>query len=188
VDAADSRGYLPLARLQGELSAVVLAAGDRPWHGWADLRGRTIAVALRMSAVSGLAKAALADVGLIPGTDAAIQHYRTKVSCLQAVLVGAADVCVLPRFVLPQISEIGNRKLRVVVESGSIHHLVFAAHPRIPATQRAKLRSLIVPWPDTAEGRTIMAFGAWPGFVPADDRDDQEVRDVGARREQPARN
>ena len=183
VDAADQHGYLPLARLEGRLSAVVLAGSDRPWSGWADLSGKTLAAPAPLSAVSELVRAALLDARLTPGIDTTLQHYRTKISCLQAVLVGAADACALPKFALPQVGAIGNGKLRVIAETASTKHLLFAAHPRIPEDQRAKLRSLIVSWPLTAEGKAIMAIGSWPRFVPAQDADYEEVRNFDARSE-----
>jgi ABC-type phosphate/phosphonate transport system substrate-binding protein len=136
VGAVDRHGYLPLARLDGQLTAVVLVRTDRPWQTWADLAGRTVAVPPALSAVSELTRVALLDAGMVPGIDTTLQHYRTKVSCLQAVSVGAVDACVLPRFVLPQINQIGDGKLRIMAESGAVKHLVFAAHPRLPAAER----------------------------------------------------
>ena len=74
--------------------------------------------------------------GWCPESTPRCEHYRTKVSCLQAVSVGAVDACVLPRFVLPQIGQIGDGELRIMAESRAIKHLVFAAHPRLPAAER----------------------------------------------------
>jgi phosphonate transport system substrate-binding protein len=181
VGAVDRQGYLPLARLDGELTAVVLVRADRPWQAWADLAGRTVAAPPALSAVSELARVALLDAGLVPGIDTTLQHYRTKVSCLQAVWLGSVDACVLPRFVLPQIDQIGDGKLRIMAESGAVKHLVFAAHPRLPAAEREKLRSLILSWPHTDQGRAILAIGSWPRFVTARDADYEEVRRHSAR-------
>jgi phosphonate transport system substrate-binding protein len=181
VDAADRHGYLPLARLDGQLSAVVLVAKDRPWRSWADLAGKTLAMPPALAAVSELASLALMDVGLTPGIDVTVEHHRTKASCLQAVTVGAADACALPQFALSQIAELGDGRLRVMVESRPIKHVVFAVHPRVPEADRAALRALIMSWPQTEQGRAILAAGAWPGFVAARDADYQEVRDYHAR-------
>jgi hypothetical protein len=60
---------------------------------------------------------------------------------------------------------------------------VLAAHPRIPDDQRTQLRSLILSWPLTAEGRAIMAIGSWPRFIPAQDADYEEVRNFESRPE-----
>lgn len=181
VGAADRQGYLPLARLEGKLSALVLVRAEQPWQNWADLAGKTISAPPALATVSELTRMALLDAGLIPGSDVMLQHQRTKVSCLQAVLVGSADACVLPRFVLPQISRIGEGQLRIMVESRSVNHLVFAVHPRFPEKEREELRSLILSWPNTEQGRDILAVGPWPPFVAATDADYDDVRRYATR-------
>jgi ABC-type phosphate/phosphonate transport system substrate-binding protein len=181
VEAADRHDYQALARLDGQLSAVVLISEERPWRTWSDLAGKVIATPPAPAAVSELTRWALLDAGLVPQVDTTIQSYRTKMGCLQAVSVGTADACVLPRFVLPQIGEIGRGRLRVMAESPGIPHLVFATHPRLPRTERMKLLGLILSWPDTEQGRAILAIGAWPGFVAARDTDYAQVRSIGGR-------
>jgi phosphonate transport system substrate-binding protein len=176
VAAADEQGYLPLARLEGQLSGIALVRAERPWRTWADLAGRTVSMPPALAAVSELARTALREAGLTPGIDVTLQHHRTKVSCLRAVAVGTADACVLPRFVLSQISPIGDSKLRVMAESRAIKHLLLAAHPRLPETEREGLRSLILSWPHTEQGRAILAVGSWPRFVAAEDADYEDVR------------
>jgi ABC-type phosphate/phosphonate transport system substrate-binding protein len=181
VQAADHHDYLPLARLEGRLTAVAIVRAERPWRTWSDLAGKIVALPPALAAVSELVRVALVDAGLIPGIDTTLWHYRTKASCLQAVGVGAADACVLPRFVLPQIEAIGERKLRIMAEGPTINHLVFATHPRVPGSDRSKLLSLILSWPDTEQGRAIIAIGSWPRFVTARDADYAQVRNYNAR-------
>jgi phosphonate transport system substrate-binding protein len=181
VEAADRHDYLPLARLEGELTAVALVSEERPWRTWSDLAGKVIATLPALAAVSELARWALLDAGLVPQVDATLRPYQTKMACLQAVSVGAADACVLPSFILPQLGEIGGGSLRVMAESPAIPHLLFATHSRLPRTERMKLLALILSWPDSEQGRAILATGTWPGFVAAEDADYAEVRSFGAR-------
>lgn len=181
VHAADHCNYLPLARLEGELQAVVLVAQDQPWRDWGDLGGKTIALPPPLAAVSEMARVALMAAGLTPGIDVWLKHYRTKVSCLQAVTMGAADACVLPEFVLPQILPMGETRLRIMARTPPINHLIFAVHTRLPAADRATLLRSILSWPDTAEGQKILATGAWPRFLAAEDADYDQVRRYGAQ-------
>jgi phosphonate transport system substrate-binding protein len=181
VQAAERYGYLPLARLEGQLTAVALVRQDRPWRTWSDLAGQVIAMPPALTAVSELTRVALVDAGLIPGIDATLRHYRTKLSCVQAVDVGTADACVLPRFVLPQIEAIGQGKLRIMTETPGINHLLFATHPRVSDVDRRKLLAVILSWPETEQGRAILAVGSWPRFVTAHDADYAQVRDYSAR-------
>jgi ABC-type phosphate/phosphonate transport system substrate-binding protein len=181
VQAADHHEYLPLARLEGQLTAVAIVREERPWRTWSDLAGKTVAMPPALAAVSELVRVALVDAGLIPGIDTTLRHYRTKASCLQAVGIGAADACVLPRFVLSQVAAIGERKLRIMAEAPGINHVVFATHPRVPGIDRSKLLALILSWRDTEQGRAILATGSWPGFVAAHDTDYAQVRNYNAR-------
>jgi phosphonate transport system substrate-binding protein len=181
VQAADRYNYLPLARLDGQLTAIVMVREDRPWRRWSDLAGKIVATPPPLAAVSELAKVGLVDAGLIPGIDTILRHYGTKVSCLQAVSIGAADACVLPRFVLPQIDAIGKVKLRIMAETPAINHLVFATHRRVLAIDRKKLLALVLSWPDTDQGRAILASGSWPRFVRAHDADYAQVRNYNTR-------
>jgi ABC-type phosphate/phosphonate transport system substrate-binding protein len=181
VQAADRYNYLPLARLEGQLTAIVIVREERPWGNWSDLAGKIVATPPPLAAVSELARLALVDAGLVPGVDTTLRHYQTKASCLQAVSIGAADACVLPRFVLPQIDAVGEVKLRVMAETPAINHLVFATHRRMADIDRRKLLALILSWPDNDQGRAILAAGSWPRFVAARDADYAQVRKYHAR-------
>jgi ABC-type phosphate/phosphonate transport system substrate-binding protein len=181
VQAADRSNYLPLARLEGQLSAAALVRSERPWRTWSDLAGRVVGLPPALAAVSELAKIALVDAGLMPGTETTLRHYRTKAACVQAVSIGTADVCVLPRFVLPQIKALGDGKLRVMAATPPINHLVFATHARMPDFDRKELLALILSWPDTEQGRAILATGSWPRFIAARDEDYAQVRDYDTR-------
>ena len=181
VQAAERADYRPLARLEGHLSAVALVRSERPWRTWSDLAGKTVGLPPALAAASELARMALVDAGLNPGVDATLLHYRTKAVRVQALSVGTADACVLPRFVLPQIKAIADGKLRIMAETPSIPHLVFATHPRVPDSDREKLRALILSWPETEQGRAILAAGPWPRFMAAHDRDYAQVRDYRTR-------
>jgi ABC-type phosphate/phosphonate transport system substrate-binding protein len=68
-----------------------------------------------------------------------------------------------------------------MAESPAIPNVVFAAHPRLPRTERMKLLALILSWQHTHSGRAILATGAWPGFAVAQDADYAEVRSFRAR-------
>lgn len=176
VEARDKHHYLPLARLDEPLTAVVMVREDHPAQTLADLAGRKIALPPALSAVSELVKAALVGNGLKPGTDVVLEHYRSKPSCLQAVAIGLADACGLPRFALSQIDPANEFKLRPLFETPGISNFVFAAHARVPQADRIDLCKSILAWPYTARGRAILAGGAWTRFVVAEDSDYDNVR------------
>ncbi|MGH6885959.1 MAG: phosphate/phosphite/phosphonate ABC transporter substrate-binding protein [Geminicoccales bacterium] len=176
VEAADRYDYLPVARLNEPMTAVIMVDARRPWRGLPDLAGKILALPPALAAVSELTRAALIEVGLQPGFDLVLRHHRTKMSCLQAVAIGSADACAVPTFVLSQIDPIAKLKLRPLAETRSVRHFVLAAHARVPKAERVKLQRSVLSWPSTAQGRQVLAAGAWSGFVAADDREYDEVR------------
>jgi phosphonate transport system substrate-binding protein len=176
VEARDEHDYVPLARLEEPLTAVVMVReGDR-LESLADLKGEKIALPSALAAVSELVKASLLDVGLVPGVHVSLEHYRSKPSCLRAVATGRAAACALPRFALSQIDPDNDLKLRLLFETDAVSNFVFAAHPRLPEADRTNLCNSILAWPFTAAGRQILAGGAWSRFVAAHDQDYDEVR------------
>ena len=181
VDAADKYHYLPLAQLDQQLTGVVMVGENHSWHDWHDLQDKTLGLPPELSAVSKMVKATLIEAGLRPGIDVRLQHYRSKTSCLQAVAIGSADACAVPRFVLAQIESIADLRLHVMIETAPIKHFVFAVHERVPAADRARLLACILSWSDTEAGRAVLAAGAWAGFVPANDQEYDEVRRYSAR-------
>lgn len=181
VDAHDRYGYIPIARLDQPLTAVLMVAEDSPIRDLSNLRGKVVALPPPLAGVSDLAKMALLDAGLDPDRDLSLRYFRTKMSCLQAVTMGAAAACAVPNFLLPQLTSLGDLRLRPLWETPPINHVVYAVHPRVPEEHRQMLRNCILGWPGTAEGRTVMAVGAWTRFVPASDEDYDDVRRYKAR-------
>jgi len=181
VEAHDKYHYLPLARLEEPLTAVIVVPDQDSAGTLADLEGKTLALPSALSAVSKLIGNALIDLGLTPGIDVALVHYRTKQSCLQAVAIGLADACGLPSFALAQIDPDNERQLRTIFESDGISGFVFAVHARVPEIDRINLCKSILAWPYTAKGRRILAGGKWTRFVPAVDSDYDDVRRRASR-------
>ena len=182
VDVAGRNGYRPLARVDAELTAVVMIKAEQPWRGWRDLAGRVLALPPELSAVSEMVKEALTDAGVKPEVDIVLRHYGTKMGCLQAVVTGSADACAVPRFALSQVGPLAELNLKVMAETKPISHLLIAVHSRVPQADQAKLLADILSWPRTAQGRAILAAGSWPGFVVARDGDYDGIRHERARR------
>jgi ABC-type phosphate/phosphonate transport system substrate-binding protein len=176
VEARDRHQYLPLARLDEPLTAVIMVRADAPLETLADLKGRTIAMPPELAAVTGLVRSALLEAGLVPGVDVTLEHYRFKPSCLQAVASRRAAACGLPRFALAQIDPNNDQKLRLIFETKPVNNFLFAAHERVPESDRIDLTRSILAWPFTADGRKILAGGAWTRFVPARDQEYDEIR------------
>jgi ABC-type phosphate/phosphonate transport system substrate-binding protein len=92
------------------------------------------------------------------------------------VAAGRAAACGLPRFALAQIDPDNAWNLRLLFETEPVSNFLFAAHSRMPESDRIDLGRSILAWPFTAKGRKILAGGAWKRFVRARDQEYDEIR------------
>lgn len=176
VDAVDRHGYLPLARLDQPLNAVLVAAEDGNVLAVDDLMGKTIGLPPKLAAVSKLIKSALMEAGLRPGLDLGVRHFRNKASCLQAVGNGAVAACGVPAFVLSQVEAFASLPLRVVFSAPPVSHFAFAVHNRVPEEERLRLKDHILTLGRDGDG-LLHGFGADKRFVAIAEEDYAAIRD-----------
>ncbi len=172
VDAVDHHGYLPLARLDQELHAVLVTNDDSDIQALDDLTGKTIGLPPKLAAVSKLIKSALIDDGVRPGLDIGIRHFRNKASCMQALAGEAVAACGVPAFILKELDSFSSRPLRTVFEAPPVSHFAFAVHSRVPEEERRQLKDLVL---SLGDGR-IDGFGADKRFVTIGDADYAAIR------------
>ena len=152
VEAIDHHDYLPLARLDRPLRAVLVAAEDGDMTTLDDLVGGTVGLPPKLAAVSKLIKSALMEEGLRPGLDVGIRHFRNKESCLEAVDNGAVGACGVPAFVLEEIEAFDERDARIIFEAPPVSHFAFAVHSRVPPEEREQLKNLVLSLGDGGVG------------------------------------
>ncbi len=174
VDAVDHYGYLPLARLDRPLNAVLVAADNSETRALGHLQGQTIGLPPKLAAVSKLIKSALVDEGLRPGLDVGIRHFRNKMSCLQATRAGAVAACGVPAFILAELDVIDDGSLQIIYQAPPANHFAFAIHSRVPADERALLQRLILSLGDGS----IEGFGGKERFVQIDEQDYADIRET----------
>jgi len=183
--ALDRFGYLPLARIEEPLSAVIVVLDESPIRSAADLRGKVVATPPSVGPMTRMGTQALIDRGLAPGRDVEIKAFKSVDSCFQQVVIGAASACVSGRLVLGNIEERLKVKLRVLIETPGIPSLTFVVHPRVPAEDRMRLLETVVAWSDGEAGRQMMRRIGTNRFVPATSEDFDVVRSMF--REMPSR-
>ncbi len=181
VDAHQAQGYQALARVDQELSAIIVSRRSEPIASLSELRGENLALPPRDAGVSYLLRLAMLEENLSEGVDLQLRYHQTKVSCLHAVAAGEAVGCVVPMFLGEQLHAIGEMNLAPIWQSRSVTGLVIAAHPRIHEAACATLRERMVGWQDTEDGRKLLQHLAWPGMVVAEDADFDAVRLLSAR-------
>ncbi len=171
VEAQQHYGYVKLARVDDDLSGVILGCPDKGLKGIGSLRGKVLALPPRLAGVSYLTVLALAENGLEPGVDIELRHYRTKVSCLHAIATGEADGCVIPSFMVDQLDAVKRMGLVTIAETAPIPGLAFAALESLEAGKRESLKRQMLAWDTTARGRAVLERVHWSRIVEATDQD-----------------
>lgn len=178
VESAAPLGYIPLARSSAGLSAVTVVPQDAAVGGLHALHGATVAFPPREAAVTRLGLAALRARGMRPGRHFEPTFETTHFACMNRVLVGAAQACVTAPAMAALFEVRSGRPLRVILRSRPIPGRLFAAHRSVPASLRARLRTVITGWARTDGGRALLLRGRLAPFVPATDADYAVVRSL----------
>lgn len=179
--AADATGYEPIARLDQDFVAVLLARPERELTGLRDLKGRVLGLPDELSAVSILLKVALLEHDVRPEQDVSLRHFESKASCLLAAVVGDVDACAVPRFVLRQIKVDDELDLETVYETPPAPHLLLAAHPRLAQSICVDILQTVLAWSESESGANMLEARGWQRFVQANDADYQTVRALELR-------
>jgi phosphonate transport system substrate-binding protein len=164
-DVVENHGYIPLAQLSVPLVSQFFVRSDSRFQKIEDLRGTTIAMPPSESASARLTLHALYANNLIPGRDVELRYFNSHDSCIQQVWIGKASTCGTARPPIAVFEKRMHASLRPIYSTPSIPHVMFVAHPRVPAVQRAKLQALMIGWTQTEKGRAILKSLGFPGFV-----------------------
>lgn len=178
IKAADDHGYLPLATRDEPLATIVVVQKGSPLKGLEDLRGKKIAMPPKVAAVSYLFRAYLEKNGIYPGKDVKLSYHRSHVSCMQQVIISAADACATAAPALRFFTHKMNVDLNIIAQTPSIPHTLFAVHPRIKEADRKKLLSTILSWKDSKSGQELLKRGKLKPFIQVKDSDYDIVREL----------
>lgn len=144
-------GYVPLVRVKRELRGIVVVRRDSGIAGVADLRGKSVGTPDNLAIVTMLGEQLLRAQGLVPGRDVDVRHFGSFNSAMLAVHAGKASAAVTAATALKQMAPEVRDALREIATTPAVPHVIYLAHPRVPAAEVRQLRELLV------------AFGKHPG-------------------------
>jgi len=178
VNAHDKYGYLPLARRSEPLQALIVVRPDSPLKTIRDLKGKIVANPPVDAVVSHLTSLALRNAGIDPDTGVKRDYGKNQFSCMQSVLIGAADACGTAEQALLHFEKEKRMKtrFRVLHTTQASPPPLFVVHKRVPKKDRDLLLKTVLGWPTTEEGRNILNSGYFIPFVPAHDAEYDSVR------------
>jgi ABC-type phosphate/phosphonate transport system substrate-binding protein len=164
-DVQPVQNYRPLGRLREDLAAVIVAREARRFERFADLRGQTLAVPPRLSAVAQLVQHELKREGLAGPDGVRLAFHRTKAACLHAVASDAAVACALPAFALDQLELFLPLALTPKFTTPAIPGLLLVAHGRLGNGYVGGLRRAVLAWGDDPSSRQLLQALGWTGLV-----------------------
>jgi len=165
VEVVEKLGYIPVARMSAPLVTQFFVRDDSKYQTLEDLRGTAVAMPPALSANARMATRALLDNKLAPGRDVDVHYFNSHDSCIQQVWIGNASACGTAWPPILIFQDHMKAKLRPIYDTPALPHILFVAHPRVPAAQRAKLRELIVGWSQNDDGRVLLKGLGFPGFA-----------------------
>jgi phosphonate transport system substrate-binding protein len=178
VGAHDKHGYLPLARRRENLEALIVVRPDSPLKTLKDLAGKILANPPAEAVVSYLTDMALQDAGIDPRTGVKRDYGKNHFTCMQSVLIGAADACATAEQALLHFEKEKQMKtrFRILYRTKPSPPPLFVVHKRVPQKDRDILLKTILEWPGNEEGKNILSTGSFIPFSPAQDADYESVR------------
>jgi len=175
---ADKLGYKPLATRIEPLSTIFVVDKASTLKSAADFKGKTIALPPKVAAVSRLTVDYLKKHGLDPEKDVTLTYHRSHISCMQQVIIKAADACGTAAPALRFFEHKMKVELKVVAETDSIPHALFAVHPSLPQEEYNKLKSAILSWSQTDRGKALLKQGKLSAYKDIKDEDYNVVRQM----------
>jgi len=164
-EAVGRKGYIPLAQFAKPLVTEFYVRDEKRYRSLKDLKNTVVGMPPEVSANARMALKALSDNNMTPGQDIKVQFFSSHDACLQAVWAGLASACATNQSTAMVFENRMHGKLYIAYTTPPIPHILFVAHPRVPASDRIKLKRLIIGWTKTVDGRAMMKKLAYPGFV-----------------------
>lgn len=163
-------GFQPLAQFVPDHDALLVYAAARPLRDVADLRGKTLAVIDRLAISVTAVISHLEDQGLEAGRDYRALEHRTHASAAYSLLNGGAIAAVTTSQGLLQMPEELRGKLLVMRHVADIPAFVFIARPEAPPAQVARLKSLLLAFPNSPEGGEFLRRIGYSAVLPASEQ------------------
>ena len=156
-DAHDNHSYMPLVTRASSLSSIIIVDVNSNNNSLKKLIDKTIAFPSKSAAVTRLAEKMLLEQLGEESNQIHRLYKSNQFSCIESVLIKQADACATIGLAL---NNYANKKMvsrfKIIAESEEIPHILLVGHKRIPKSQRDKIKSTILNWKKSEEGRKIL--------------------------------
>ena len=158
---------VPIAYFANQLSGVVIVAKTSQLQEIRQLRGLRVALTPLYSITSIAGRKLLRDHGLQPGIEVAISEIELHDQAAVAVDRGAAHAAIIGSLAFQQLPKALNERLRVIGITESVPSLFFLANPNLSEQDLRQLKSALLKFPASTEGRTFLKDNGFEGLLPA---------------------
>ena len=158
----------PLAIYDPKIPAILVALADNPNASVTQLRGKSVALANPQSLVALAGLEWLAGQGLRLGADFKTVTAANDDSLGAVLRTGEAPLAIMSMGEFRAKPEAMRNTLRIVTEIAKLPGFLVMANPGLPAAELQRLKTLILAFPQTEEGKKFFALS---GFA--------NIRDVG---------
>lgn len=169
-------GYVPLFRYQPDLQSLIVLKKGSPITSAAQLKGKRVLTADRMTAVSVIAERWLdLDFGLRVDRDYTLEEAANHTAAIRAVALGVADAAITTPPALLQVPADIRDSVDVLQSRLVLPQMFLMAHRRLGSDTIERIRAALAGFPDTEEGKAFFAKG-YVGFVPLSPSDVEAAR------------
>ncbi len=151
----------PLAIYDPKIPAILVALADNPNASVAQLRGKSLALANPQSLVALAGLEWLGVQGLRPGADFKTVTAANDDSLGAVLRTGEAPLAIMSMGEFRAKPEAMRNTLRVVTEIAKLPGFLVMANPGLPAAELKRLKTLILAFPQTDEGKKFFALSGF---------------------------
>ncbi len=153
IAAHDKYGYIPVARRDGELSALLVVLPESPLQTLQDLKGKVVGLPPEVAAVSYLTRKELVAASIDIHKDVTLSYLKAHDACLNQLMLRKVDVCGSAEQPIRFFEKKWNITFRTLAETKSIPPAVFMVHRRVPLEKRRAIKNALLSWQESKEGR-----------------------------------
>ena len=166
---ADS-GWVPLASYEPRIPALLVASATNASNAPGQVTGKSLALANPQSLVALAGIQWLEKQGVRPG-EYKVAQVANDDSLGTLLISGEAPLAMMSGGEFRAKPEAMRKSLRVVTEMAQLPGFLVMVNPALPKPQQAKLRDLLLAFPNTEAGKRFLALSGFTGIKPVDDRD-----------------
>lgn len=175
MEAYQTAGYVPVAKIPGVLSASFMTLSTSDVAFPEDMKGKRIGMPDNDSMMTKLAMAKLRSMKINPdGYFSKVQTFNDASDVISALKLNLIDIGVANSSMFNVWTGKGHN-LNVVLTTDSAPHLTFSVNPDLPADVRAKVTQAILAAHKDSRVQAYFKSSGFPGFEPASMKDYQKV-------------